>query len=187
MYTKDITFLLRLLGSSKQSGVLRVEAPGPGESPWLGQFQLEKGRVLSCVVMNKASGLIGLRDEEALQWLTTRGKLEWWLQEEGEPLPPSPSPRALPAGEDTRREHASAPAPAPAPLLPPKNLLGAIPQRAMSEAMAPAPAFTSREHRQVYALVDGQRTIEEIARLLHRPSEFIISILQELQARGLIV
>jgi hypothetical protein len=183
VYTKDIAFLLRLLGSSKQSGVLLVEAPGPDTSPWLGQFQLDKGRVLSCLVIDKTSGRVGLRDEEALQWLATRGKLEWRLQEE-ETLPPAPTPRLLPTGEDTQREETHAAKP---PLAPPKNLLGAIPQRAMAETVASTSLLTSREHRQVYALVDGQRTIEEIAYLLHRPAEFIISILQELQARGLIV
>lgn len=184
MYTKDITFLLRLLGSSKQSGVLLVEAPGPDESPWLGEFQLDKGRVLSCVLYDKASRRVGLRDEEALQWLIARGKLAWQLQEE-EALPPIPSPPLLPAGEDTRREHAYA-AELP-PLAQPKNLLGAIPQRAGSEMTAQTHLFASREHRQVYALVDGQRTIEEIAHLLHRSPDFVIGILQELQARGLIV
>jgi predicted transcriptional regulator len=51
----------------------------------------------------------------------------------------------------------------------------------------PSNAFASREHRQVFALVDGQRTIEEIAHLLHRPSDVIVGVLQELRAAGFIV
>ncbi len=184
MFTKDITFLLRLLGSSKQGGVLLVEGPGPDESPWLGQFQLDKGIVLSCVVLDKSSGRVVLRNEEALQWLTARGKLKWHLQEEDTP-PPAPSPRLLPPGKDTRREDAYTTESPPLP--PTKNLLRAIPQRAALGNTAPANTLVSREHRQVYALVDGQRTIEEIAQLLHRPSEFIISIVQDLQVKGFIV
>jgi hypothetical protein len=184
VYTKDITFLLRVLGSSKQSGVLLIEDPGPDASPWLGQLQLDQGRVVSCVVSDQASGRVVLRNEEALQWLTARGRLKWQLQEEAI-LPPTPPPRLLPPGKDTRREDAYSTEPPPLP--PAKNLLRAVPQRALTGNIAPANALVSREHRQVYALVDGQRTIEEIAQLLHRPSEFIIAILQDLQSQGFIV
>lgn len=184
MYTKDITFLLRVLGSSKQSGVLLVEGPGPDESPWLGQFQLDKGMVLSCAVLDKASARVVLKNEEALQWLTARGKLKWHLQEEGMP-PPAPPPRLLPPGKDTSREDAITAGPPPLP--PTKSLLRAVPQRTLTGITAPANALVSREHRQVYALVDGQRTIEEIAQLLHRSPEFIIGIVQDLHAQGFIV
>src|SRR5215469_13677566 len=88
VYTKDITFLLRLLGSSKQSGVLLVEAPGPNESPWQGRFQLNNGMVTSCVLLNKADRRAVLRNEEALAWITRQGKLEWHLEEEGQPSAP---------------------------------------------------------------------------------------------------
>src|SRR5215831_8138013 len=72
VYTKDLTFLLRLLGSSKQSGILLVEAPGPNESPWQGRFQLNSGMVISCVLLNKADGRAVLRNEEALAWITSQ-------------------------------------------------------------------------------------------------------------------
>ena len=184
MYTKDITFLLRLLGSSKQSGVLLVEAPGPDESPWQGQFQLENGLVRSCVLLDKANGRVVLRDEEALQWLTARGKLEWHMEEEDVP-PPTPPPRLLPPGnEPGRADGYAAETPPPAPG---SKQLRMVPQRALIGNVVSAEVFASREHRQVFALIDGQRTVEEIAQLLHRPAEFIISILQDLQARGLIV
>ena len=183
MYTKDITFLLRLLGSSKQSGVLVVEAPGPDESPWQAQFQLDNGIVRSCVLLDKANGRVVLRDEEALQWITARGRLEWHM-EEAEP-PPNPLPRLLPPGNEPGREDVYA-----AEELPPtlgSKQLRMIPQRALTGNIVSGDVFVSREHRQVFALVDGQRTIEEIAQLLHRPSDFIIGVLQDLQARGLIV
>ncbi len=48
-------------------------------------------------------------------------------------------------------------------------------------------AFPSRDHRQVFALVDGRRSIEEIVMLLHRPPEVILRLLQELYMGGFIL
>ncbi len=182
MLTKDIAFLLRLLGSSKQSGVLFVEAPGPDESPWQGQFQLNNGMVTSCVLLNKADRRPVLRNEEALAWITRQGKLSWHLEETA-PFPEPAPPLLPPGGETTREDYYREENPPP---FPPRNQPGVIPQRTPKGKLVPSNTFASREHRQVFALVDGQRTIEEIAQLLHRSPEFIISVLQELQAAGFI-
>jgi hypothetical protein len=181
--TKDITFLLRLLGSSKQSGVLFVEAPGPDESPWQGQFQLNNGMVTSCVLLNKADRRPVLRNEEALAWITRQGKISWRLEETASPPEPA-LPLLPPAGETIREDFYREANPLPPP---PRNQSGAIPQRTPKGKLVPSNTFASRDHRQVFALVDGQRSIEEIAQLLHRPSDFIIGVLQELRAAGFIV
>ncbi len=188
MYTKDITFLLRLLGSSKQSGVLLVEAPGPNKSPWQGRFQLDNGMVTSCVLLNKVDGRVVLRNEEALAWITSQGRLEWQMEDEAE-APPSPTPPRLPApgGEIAREERYYEDDPLPAPPALGKNQLAIIPQRTEKGKIVSGNVFTSRDHRQVLGLVDGQRTVQEIAQLLHRPADFIIYVLQELQAAGFIV
>jgi hypothetical protein len=183
MLTKDITFLLRLLGSSKQSGVLFVEAPGPDESPWQGQFQLNNGTVISCALLNKADGRLVLTNEDALAWITRQGKLSWHLEEAAPPL--EPAFQLLPPGGETPRGGRHREEYLPPPPLP-RNQPGTIPQRTPKGKLVPGNTFASREHRQVFALVDGQRTIEEIAQLLHRPSDFIISVLQELRAAGFI-
>ncbi|HKV56644.1 MAG TPA: hypothetical protein VJO32_00120 [Ktedonobacteraceae bacterium] len=193
MYTKDLTFLLRLLGSSKQSGVLLVEAPGPNESPWQGRFQLNNGMVTSCVLLNKADGRVVLRNEEALAWITSQGKLEWQMEDEAEaprpPAQPSLTPPRLPppGGAPAREERYYEEDPLPLPPTVGKSQLAIVPQRTEKGKFVPGNVFASREHRQVLGLVDGQRTVQEIAQLLHRPADFIIYVLQELQAAGFIV
>lgn len=179
MYTKDIAFLLRLLGASKQSGVLFVEAPGPLPSPWLGQFHLDNGQVTSCALFDKTEKRIVLKDEEALRWLMSQGKIAWRL-EEASPLPAlPPPPHENPPHEEEVLKESS-------PSLPWKSL-PAVPQRTEKGKVVPANAFASREHRQIFALVDGHRTVDEIAQLLQRPSDAVLRVLQELQAAGFVV
>ncbi len=189
VYTKDITFLLRLLESSKQSGLLLVEAPGPTESPWQGRFQLHNGMVMSCVLLSKADGRVALSNEEAITWITSQGKLEWHMQTEAEASHPTRALSSPLPGTDEAREEAVQErfAEEPVPPAPGKNQLASIPQRTEKGKLVPGTAFTSRDHRQVLGLVDGQRTVQEIAQLLHRPADFIIRVLQELRAAGFIV
>ncbi len=192
MFTKNLSFLLQLLRTSKQSGVLVIEAPGPDESPWLGQFHLDKGVVLTCVIRHKADGRVLLTNDEATRWLSNQGALEWHLEEKSapspeaaapevsRPLPPAPVPPEQ-AQDEQRRD--------PAALLPAawKNQMRAIPRRTEKGKDVPLSMFPSREHRQVYTLIDGRRTIEEIMILLHKPPEVIIRVLQELHAAGFVI
>lgn len=183
MYTKDITFLLRLLHTSKQSGILFVEAPGQDELPWQGEFQLRQGMVLSCLVRNKADGRVLLSNNEALHWLTRQGKLSWRVEEDAQS--PAPSPHPPPPDEQERGEkRVAGDAPPPAPW---RNQYRAVPQRTQKGKVVPVNVFASRDHRQVLTLVDGQRTVEEIVQLLHKPPDAVIRILQELQASGFIL
>ena len=183
MYTKDITFLLRLLQTSKQSGVLFVEPFGQQESSWQGLFQLENGVVQSCFIRRKADGQVGLRNDDALRWLTTQGRLEWRLDEQASF--PGASPPALPAPEQSRSVQRPFQERAPAAVW--GNQLERIPQRTQKGKVVPVNALASRDHRQVFALVDGRRTIGEIVALLHKPPEAVISMLEQLRAIGLIV
>lgn len=183
MYTKDITFLLRLLQTSKQSGVLFVEPFGQQEALWQGLFQLENGVVQSCFLRKKADGQIALRNDEALRWLTTQGKLEWRLDEEAR-FPGAPL-SSLPAPEESRR--VQRPVEAPPPPVFWGNQLGSIPQRTQKGKLVPVNALASRDHRQVFALVDGRRTVEEIVHLLHKPPDAVMQMLEQLRAIGLIV
>lgn len=188
MYTKDLTFLLRLLHTSKQSGILFVEALEQGRSnglDWQGQFQLENGVVKSCLVCNKADGQELYRNEEAVHWLTLQGKLEWHMEEyaqsTGALLPALPQSKETP-GEQLQDEAAEDPQ---SPLVWGKQLKE-IPLRTFSGNNAPVSAFASREQRQVFALVDGRRTIEGIVRLLHKPPDVVMRVLHELQLKGFI-
>lgn len=184
MYTKDLTFLLRLLHTSKQSGILLVEPLEQGRAnglDWQGQFQLENGVVTSCLVRNKADGQVLRLNEEALHWLTLQGKLEWQMEEHtpsaGALLPSLPPPKEEP--QDEAIEDLQTP-------LAWGKQLREIPQRTFNGMNVPVNALASRDHRQVFALVDGRRSIEEIVRLLHKPPDVVVRVLQELQIRGFI-
>ncbi len=182
VYTKDITFLLRLLQTSKQSGLLLVECPGQNESTWQGQFQLDKGVVLSCLVCNKSDGRVLLSNDEAVHWLISQGRLSWTLAE-AEQFPGS-LPPALPPHEEAKKGYQQQ-----EDTWPPSGWLkqaGDIPQRTPKGRDAPVNAFPSREHRQVFALIDGRRTVEEIVHLLHKPPDSVIRVLKELRAAGFI-
>jgi len=188
VYTKDLTFLLRLLHTSKQSGILFVEALEQSRlngMDWQGQFQLENGIVKSCLVRNKADGQVLRRNEEAVYWLTQQGKLAWHMEEQvqstGALLP------ALPQSKEALREQLQDDAAEdPQPPLAWEKQLKAIPLRTFSGNNAPVSAFASREQRQVFALVDGRRTIEEIVHLLHKHPDAVVRILHELQLKGFI-
>ncbi len=182
MYTKDITALLRLLWTSKQSGMLFVEPIEQQGLSWQGLFHLDKGSVKSCVVRDKADGRILLSNDEAIRWLVSQGKLNWNLEEDAPPptlsvpllSPPEKEPSHQRSGEYTQ------------PVLAPQAQLTSIPKRTQKGDALPLHAFASREHRQVFTLVDGRRTIEEIIYLLHKSPAAVLAILQELQAAGLI-
>ncbi len=104
VYTKDLTFLLRLLQSSKQSGILLVEAPGGAQQglSWQGQFQLENGTVKSCMVLDMKNRLVLFSNDEAVNWLISQGRLEWRIEENAQPT--SPLPPSLPQLERPRAE-----------------------------------------------------------------------------------
>jgi hypothetical protein len=164
-----------------------VEASGPGESPWQGLFHLENGIVLSCLLLNKVDGRVILRDNEALHWLTNQEKLEWRLDEGVSPPESLPqlSPPGTQAREEQRREDQDY---GHDPLVANhwKNQLSTIPIRTQKGSAVPANAFALRDHRQVLALVDGQRTIAEIAQLLNKSPQTVLYVLQELRASGFI-
>ena len=182
MYTKDITALLRLLWTSKQSGMLLVEPLEPQGASWQGLFHLDKGAVKSCVVRNKADGRVLLSNDEAIQWLINHGKLNWNLEEDVQLQ--NPSVPLLPAPEEV--QHNRRPDEYARPVFAQRNQLDSIPKRTLKGEALHLNAFASREHRQVFTLVDGRRTVEEIIHLLHKSPASVLSILQELQAAGFI-
>jgi len=192
VHTKNLTFLLRLLQTSKESGILFVEpseqngSHGGYGSAWQGQFQLDKGVVTSCLIRNKIEGQVWFSNDEAVNWLAEQGKLEWHLAKRAE-FSEEWLPPLLPYRE-TPREHLREDV---APVLLPSSAeegkqLSDIPQRIFTRDVTPVNALPSRAHRQVFALIDGQRTVEDIMHLLHKKPELVIQVLQELRGAGFI-
>ena len=156
-----------------------LEQQGPS---WQGVFHLDKGTVKSCVVRTKADGRVLLSNDEAIRWLISQGKLNWNLEEATQPQ--NPSTPLLPPPEEGHSNRG--PDDYARPVFPPKHQLDSIPKRTQKGEALSLNAFASREHRQVFTLIDGRRTIEEIIYLLHKSPAAVLAILQELQTAGLI-
>jgi predicted transcriptional regulator len=61
-----------------------------------------------------------------------------------------------------------------------------IPRRTLKGTQTSAKSLNSLEYFQVFILVNGQNSVEGIARLLRQPSEIISRILNDLRKAGLI-
>jgi hypothetical protein len=174
VYTKDFASLLELLSVSGQSGMLIVEQPEYEGIPWQAQLTLVEGKVISSLLSSKADGRVLLRDAEVIRWLSAQGKLYWRLEEDAQnqagQLPQaavSPSPDAVFPAQPVPR-------------------FTTVPYRTPRGTQIAMDRSWSREHRLVFALVDGHRTITEIAALLHKPPEQVVQALNDLRAGGLI-
>jgi hypothetical protein len=191
VYTKDLESLLDLLGVSEQSGVLQVEQAEGEESgsPWNAQIHLVEGRVITCEVLRKEDGQVLLRDANALRWLSGLGGLVWNLAEtHRQTLTSSPSPpasvRAVKRNIDPRAalyqvdrhegEISSKQA----------SQSQTIPRRTARGKQTPVNPAWPRDHRIIFALIDGKKTIEEIALLLHKPPGLVQQVILELRAIG---
>lgn len=156
-YRLPVSAMVEILKASVEQVVLRAQlpaVPGVSKKACLAQLVVGQGTVCSCAVTTP-SGEILLKHQEAYQALLRCGDLEWLV----EPFPafsppehPYPSPSTYTAAAPTaaEEEHRCIPTLRISPL--------------PSETLA---AFT-HPYRTVLALVDGRRSIHEIARLLSK-------------------
>lgn len=171
------------------------------EEPWRAYLQLLHGKVTSCQVQRKSDGQLLWKDAEAMQWLETKEGFSWNLEESSGFILPSAyqSPRSAsnPGLSETKYDslpmtHQLEPIRQEEGLLPLRRLsfqqkeppLVLVPQRTSEQTRTPA--MWPREYRRVFSLIDGRRTSVQIASLLHWPSERVVQVLRELQARRLI-
>ncbi len=174
MYTKDFASLLELLSISGQSGMLTVEQPEYEGIPWQAQLTLVEGKVTSCWLRSKVDGRVLLRDAEVTRWLSVQGKLYWRLEEVAQSQAEQLSQAAVSPSTEAVFPAQPASRFTTAPCRTPRGT-----QVAMDRSW-------SRDHRLVFALIDGRRTIAEIAGLLHKPPEQVVQVLNDLRAGGLI-
>ncbi len=207
--TRDLANLLQLMQTSRQSGDLMIEPSVQNGTPWRGQMRFVDGKVVSCQVQNKIDGHALFHDNEAMRWLvsTDRGKLQWSLEEPA-PLPGTFLPPP-PANEDSGRdEHSSMGRTNPYPTAQSPSIYNTYPEsqdnRSLSkpyssgqsiqsgtilrrtESGNKAPVLSSRELRQVFSLVDGHRTVEEIVNLLHKSPDLVVRLLNDLKSARLV-
>ncbi len=164
-YPLDLATILYLLSQQRQSGQLQAEleeVPGSRE-PCLARLVLVDGKVVSCLLTTRR-GVELARGERALRILNQLGVIEWiWQTGAEEMTQPASSPELRGLSAIPRR------------LVP---LSPQILQRC------------SRVQRRVLSLVDGRRTIGDIATVLAVPSgeiDSLMAVLHELQAMRLIV
>lgn len=184
MYTKDLTSLLHLLKLSEQSTILRVMPADQADEEWYALLSLVEGDVTRCHVLRARDKALLLEGPDALRWLTTLGRLayEEVVSSSGptrslSPAPQRPPPVPPPSGQrGTTRPPFNQAGQA--------NVRGARPTRTARGEQEGVAAIAGREHRQVFLLVDGMHTPEEIADVLRKSPDHVRQLLMDLYRQG---
>lgn len=197
---------------SRQNGVVQVELPKAQRTekgePWLARLYLVEGHVVACHVYSQVDGRRLLSDGEAMHWLAQWGQRQLvWSLEVFTPhqITPHPVLRPAPAGllppartvapPQQVSQLADLPPPTqygspphritqPAGLLPPASQVKP-PQRIVQAEQGVIRSWP-RKHRQTFALVDGKRSVGQIAAMLKQPPAFVEEIINDLQSLGVI-
>ncbi len=171
-YPLDLTTILYLLDQQQQSGLLRATLAGlPGtRETCLAQLQLARGKVTSCVV-ETYSGRLYAEGRRALSLLAQLGTIEWaWkVEEEGSRTRPLPAVQTGGTG-----------------FKPSDGRL--VPQR-KEPLRVEVLQRCSRTQRRVLGLVDGRRSVNEIATILSVPPTEVSrlkEVIRELEAMELL-
>ena len=197
---------------SRQNGVVHVELPKAkriemGE-PWRARLYLVEGRVVACQVHSQVDGRRLLSDHAAVRWLAQWGQRElaWSLevftlgQIEPHPvlrpapvglLPPArpfapPQGVWQPANLPPSARYGSPPHHIAQPAGPLSSSSLVIPPQRIVQAEPGVISSWPRKHRQVFALVDGKRSVEQIVAMLKLPPAVVEEIVNDLQSLGVI-
>ena len=197
---------------SRQNGVVYVELPKTQRAekgePWRARLHLVEGRVVACHVHSQVDGRRLLSDDGAMRWLAQWGQRElvWSLEDftlhqiASHPvLGPAQVGLLPPARPVAPPQRIWQPADLPPParygspphhiaqsagLLPPASLV--TPPQRIVQAEQGVISSWPRKHRQVFALVDGKRSVGQIAALLKLPPTVVEEIVNDLQLLGVI-
>lgn len=140
----------------------------PGFSQQAGEVALilGQGHIQRCTIRTR-NGLLLAQGGEALKTLEQLGNLAWQVQEL------SSSGESWPATDSKGQEHG-------------QSAEQHIPRRCVAALSLTQQQTLSRRQRQVFALVNGSRSVAGIAALLRLPADEIARLLQELQHDQLI-
>jgi hypothetical protein len=159
--------------------------------PWQARLSLVEGHVVACYVHSQVDGRRLLSGDEALRWLAHWGQRElaWTLkvftphQTVPHPAPAGPLP---PERNVAPPQRVSQPGdlPTPAGLILPATQV--TPPQRIEQAEQGVISSWPRKHRQIFALVDGKRSVGHIAAILKQSPEVVEGIVNELQSLGVI-
>jgi len=155
---------------SRRNGVVHLELANVQRNEkgelWRAHLYLVEGHVAACHVQSQVDGRRLLSDSEAMRWLARWGQREFVWSLEIFTL------------------QQTAPHPAPAGLLPPATQMP-TPQRSAQVEQSVISTWP-RKYRQIFALVDGRRSLGQIAALLKLPPVVVEKIVNDLQSMGII-
>ena len=163
MYKLDLAALLQMLQEFQQNAILHTEIESIPNAR--GRFQVQvslfEGKVSSCLIRDRSGNTL-LANSDALDWLQRLGTLNWTLtlQQSGPAAPAQNSPLLSPS--------------VPRPSIPIPRRIAHVTQEQMSQ--------WSRKHRAVFVLVDGRKSVEQIAGLLSLPVKEVEKVLRDLQS-----
>jgi hypothetical protein len=185
MYTTDLQSLFSLLSGSEQSGTLTLH-PDTSPSAWQVRFTLVRGQPTVCVATALSMAPVRIAPEQAIAELSAdlnkRGMLQWTFEHASE--------------EYKEKQEDNAPGivfnnALPAPF-PQRNAAGMEqpwrpwdrPYRMKTNSLSSSQ--WERLPRSIFGLIDNQRTVQNIAELLHKSLEEMQHPLQVLYRSGCI-
>ncbi|HEV2662737.1 MAG TPA: hypothetical protein VGU68_19175 [Ktedonobacteraceae bacterium] len=192
-YTIDLDTILQILGGYQQNGTLHGDIPPrklDNKVPLKAQLRLFEGEVISCTILDERGTVIStgkvaleaLRRAGQLNWTMMQGAEQSFLSVEQDHFTGASNPQ-LPTVQTSPRLSA-----VPTnPRLPIAPNWKAYPQLAVPQRLVTVTTEQmrqgqwSRNHRMVYGMIDGVRTIEKIAELLSLRPEEVEQIARDLQ------
>jgi len=185
----DLTSLLWILKTSRQSGIVLLElrdvkGTSTGE-PWQAYLYLVEGRAVACRIYSKKDGRVLLGNEEAMHWLA-----RWEKREFAWKALTSEQSRAILFAQQSSSPQGLLPSPQRAASAQRLNEVMAanndgVPQRLVSVEKNIMRSWP-RNHRLIFALVDGKRSVEKIAAMLKLTQKNVEEVLSDLHRIGVI-
>ncbi|HTK09148.1 MAG TPA: DUF4388 domain-containing protein [Ktedonobacteraceae bacterium] len=173
--TNKLVDVMQVLQMARKTGTLLVNRDGINNTVEQGAMILQNGQIIDAVVGP-------YRGTEALQQLQGWGRCYFVLQTPSQTgASPQPFTQMSPANKNQAPKHQSGPIPS----------IGAkhVPQR-IRELNDILPHFNrlglTRMHRQLFLLIDGQRSVPEIIRLMGHRTDEVDTLLNDLERAGLI-
>ena len=169
MYKLDLAAMVQILQEFRQNGMLQTEIRNVRglKGSLQAQLNLADGEILSCTIQD-SNGHILYTNHDALSLLADLGPLDWILTLK-QTLPPVSITNTYPS------------VPPSPPITYPR-----IPRRAIHLNQAQMNSWP-RKHRMVYVLVDGQKTVDNLALMLSLTPSAVEEVLHELQSINVIL